>query len=169
MSSITHVKYPCHRLSCKHRNASKKQILVFYLELSWIVCVELIIEFSAASVIHSQGDWDERTCSTHENRTENRILVGQPEGRPKHRWQYNIKLIFRKLDVDWMAQGSVQWWTFVIAFEFYNRKFLNQLNNYQHFQEDLHHEILLSRAEHQIRLSSIPTDVCCYEGRQKVN
>jgi hypothetical protein len=50
-------------------------------------------------------------------------LVGRPEGkrplgRPRHRWEDNIKLHLREIGIDgvsWiqLAQGRVQWWAVV--------------------------------------------------------
>jgi hypothetical protein len=53
-----------------------------------------------------------------------RVLVGtsegkRPLGRPRHRWEFNIKLYLRVLGIDgtnWgilLAQDRVQWWAFV--------------------------------------------------------
>jgi hypothetical protein len=52
-----------------------------------------------------------------------RVLVGKPEGkgplgRPRHRWEDNIKLDFKEIGVDganwiWLAQDRVQWQAFV--------------------------------------------------------
>jgi hypothetical protein len=52
-----------------------------------------------------------------------RVLVGRPEGkrplgRPRHRWEDNIKMDLREIGVDganWilLAQDRVQWWAFV--------------------------------------------------------
>jgi hypothetical protein len=52
-----------------------------------------------------------------------KVLVGRPEGkrplgRPKHRWEDNIKMDIRETGVDvvkWiqLAQDRVQWWAFV--------------------------------------------------------
>jgi hypothetical protein len=52
-----------------------------------------------------------------------RILVGKPEGkgplgRPRHRWEGNIKLDFREIGINganWirLAQDRVQWRVFV--------------------------------------------------------
>jgi hypothetical protein len=54
-----------------------------------------------------------------ENRNACRILVGKPEGkrslgRPRHRWEDNIKIHFRDIgfgDVDWidLARDGDQW------------------------------------------------------------
>ena len=54
-----------------------------------------------------------------------RVLVGKPEGkrplgRPRRRWEDNIKTIFRKCDVggmDWieLAQDRDRWWALVKA------------------------------------------------------
>jgi hypothetical protein len=52
-----------------------------------------------------------------------KILVGNPEGtkplgRPRHRWEDNIKMDLREIgfgDVDWihLAQDRAQWWALV--------------------------------------------------------
>jgi transposase len=62
------------------------------------------------------------TCSTHggeEGRGVYRILVGRPEGerplgRPRRRWEDNIKMDLREIGIDgvnWiqLAQDRVQW------------------------------------------------------------
>jgi hypothetical protein len=51
------------------------------------------------------------------------LLFGKPEGkrplgRPRHRWEVNIKLDFREIGINgpnwiWLAQDRVQWWAFV--------------------------------------------------------
>jgi hypothetical protein len=51
------------------------------------------------------------------------VLVGRPEGkrpvgRPRRRWEDNIKMNLREIGIDganWiqLAQDRVQWWTFV--------------------------------------------------------
>jgi hypothetical protein len=52
-----------------------------------------------------------------------RVLVGRPEGkrplgRPRHRWEDNIKMDLREIGnygPNWiqLAQDRVQWWAFV--------------------------------------------------------
>ena len=52
-----------------------------------------------------------------------RVLVGRPEGkrplgRPRHRWEYNIKMDLREVGIgggDWMelAQDRDRWWALV--------------------------------------------------------
>jgi hypothetical protein len=52
-----------------------------------------------------------------------RVLIGRPEGkrplgRPKHRWEDNIKMDLREIGIDgtnWirLAEDRVQLWTFV--------------------------------------------------------
>jgi len=60
------------------------------------------------------------TCGTHgEGRGAYRVLVGRPEGkrplgRPRRRWEGNMKMDLREADsegVDWihLAQDRVQW------------------------------------------------------------
>jgi hypothetical protein len=60
-----------------------------------------------------------RACSTHEKRNAYRISVGKTEGkrplgRPRHRWEGNIKVYLRDIGLvgmDWvdLAQGRDQW------------------------------------------------------------
>jgi hypothetical protein len=62
------------------------------------------------------------TCGTH-GRGVYRVLVGRPEGnrplgRPRHRWEDNIKMDIREIGingVNWiqLAQDRVQWRAFV--------------------------------------------------------
>jgi hypothetical protein len=62
------------------------------------------------------------TCGTH-GRGVYRVLVGRPEGmrplgRPRRRWEDNIKMDLRELGIDganWirLAQDRVQWRAFV--------------------------------------------------------
>jgi hypothetical protein len=57
-----------------------------------------------------------------EGRSVYRVLVGRlkgkrPQGRPRHRWEVNIKLDLREIGIDevnwiWLAQDWVQWWAF---------------------------------------------------------
>jgi hypothetical protein len=52
-----------------------------------------------------------------------RILVGRPEGkrplgRPRHRWEDNIKMDLREIEINeanwiWLVQDRVCWWAFV--------------------------------------------------------
>jgi hypothetical protein len=64
------------------------------------------------------------TCGTHgEGRGVYRVLIGRPEGkrplgRPRRRWEDNIKIDLRKIGFDganwiWLAEGRVQWRAFV--------------------------------------------------------
>jgi hypothetical protein len=66
-------------------------------------------------------DW---TCGTHgEGRGVYRVLIGRPKGkrplgRPRSRWEDNIKLDLREIGIDganWIqpAQDRVQWRAFV--------------------------------------------------------
>jgi len=58
------------------------------------------------------------TCGTHGERSVYRILIGRPEGkrplgRTKHRWEDNIKMDLREIEIDgsnWikLAQEVVQ-------------------------------------------------------------
>ncbi|KAJ4443541.1 hypothetical protein ANN_05214 [Periplaneta americana] len=67
-----------------------------------------------------------RTCSTYgESRNAYRVLVGRPEGKrplgkPRRRWEDNIKMDLREVrydDRDWinLAQDRDQWWAYVRA------------------------------------------------------
>jgi hypothetical protein len=67
-----------------------------------------------------------RECSTHvEERNPYRILVGKPEGkrpvgRPRHRWDENIKMDLRKtgfgvMDCNHLAEGRDLWRALVDA------------------------------------------------------
>jgi hypothetical protein len=64
------------------------------------------------------------TCGTHgEGKGAYRVLVGRPEGkrplgRPRRRWENNIKMDLREIGIDganWirLAQDRVQWRAFV--------------------------------------------------------
>jgi hypothetical protein len=79
------------------------------------------------------------------------ILVRQSEGkrplgRPRHRWEDNIKMIIEEIGcdgVDWiqMTQDKVQWQAFVntgnkSSGSMKGREFLHQLSNYQFFKKD---------------------------------
>jgi hypothetical protein len=60
-------------------------------------------------------DW---TCGTHEGRGVDRVLVGRPEsrrplGRPRRRWEDNIKMDLMEIGIDeakwiYLAQDRVQ-------------------------------------------------------------
>jgi hypothetical protein len=60
-----------------------------------------------------------RACSTHGEKNEYRILVRKPEenrplGRPRHRWEENIKMDLKGIgwdDMDWihLAEDRNQW------------------------------------------------------------
>jgi hypothetical protein len=65
-----------------------------------------------------------RICSMHgEGRSVYRVLVGGPEGKrplgkPRHRWEDNIKMDLREIWIDganWiqLTQDDVQWQVFV--------------------------------------------------------
>jgi hypothetical protein len=63
-------------------------------------------------------------CGTHgEGRRVYRVLVGRTEGkrplgRPRRRWEDNIRMDLREIGIDevnWirLARNRVQWWNFV--------------------------------------------------------
>jgi hypothetical protein len=67
--------------------------------------------------------WAGHVARIEEGRGVYRILVGRPEGkrplgRPRHRWEDNIKMDLREIGIDganWirLAQDRVQWQAFV--------------------------------------------------------
>jgi hypothetical protein len=67
--------------------------------------------------------WAGHVACMGEGRGVYRVLVGRPKGmrplgRPRHRWEVNIKLDLREIGIDganWiqLAQDRVQWWAFV--------------------------------------------------------
>jgi hypothetical protein len=74
-------------------------------------------------VIKSRIRWAGHVARMGEGRDVYRVLVGRPEGkrpvgRPKRRWEANIKMDLRKIGIDgtnWirLAHDRVQWWTCV--------------------------------------------------------
>jgi hypothetical protein len=69
--------------------------------------------------------WAGHVAGMGEGRGAYRVLVGRPEGkrslgRPKRRWEDNIKMDLREIGIDganWirLAQDRVRWWVFVNA------------------------------------------------------
>jgi hypothetical protein len=67
--------------------------------------------------------WAGHVARVGEGRAVYRVLVGRPEGkrplgRPRRRWENNIKMDLREIDIDganWiqLAQDRVQWWAFL--------------------------------------------------------
>jgi hypothetical protein len=67
--------------------------------------------------------WAEHVARMEEGRGVYRVLVGRaevkrPMGRPRSRWEDNIKMDVREIGIDgtnWirLAQDRVQWWPFV--------------------------------------------------------
>jgi transcription termination factor 2 len=67
--------------------------------------------------------WAGHVARMEEGRGVYRVFIGRPEGerplgRPRRRWEDNIKLDLREMGVDganWiqLAQDRVQWWAFV--------------------------------------------------------
>jgi hypothetical protein len=79
-----------------------------------------------------------------------RILVAKAEGkrplgRPRRRWEDNIKVDLREIGIDWVnwvrqAQDRVQWWAFVntvmnFRFRKESRLLFDKLSDYQLFEE----------------------------------
>jgi hypothetical protein len=74
-------------------------------------------------VIKSRMRWAGHVARMGEGRGVYRVLVGRPEGkrplgRPRRRWDDNIKMDLREIGIDganWirLAQDGVQWWAFV--------------------------------------------------------
>jgi hypothetical protein len=67
--------------------------------------------------------WAGHVACREEGRGVYSVLVGRPEGRrplgrPRRRWEDNIKMDLREIGIDWanwirLAQDRVQWRTFV--------------------------------------------------------
>jgi hypothetical protein len=67
--------------------------------------------------------WAGHVARMGESRDVFRVLVGRPEGRrplgrPRRRWEDNIKMDLREIGIDvanWirLVQDRVQWWAFV--------------------------------------------------------
>jgi hypothetical protein len=67
--------------------------------------------------------WAGHVAHMGERRGVYRVLVGKPKGkrplgRPRHRWEENIKMDLREIGIDgvnwiWLPQDWVQWWVFV--------------------------------------------------------
>jgi hypothetical protein len=67
--------------------------------------------------------WAGHVAHMGEGRGAYRDLVGRPEGkrplgRPRHRWEDNIKRDLGEIGINganwiWLAQDRVQWWAFV--------------------------------------------------------
>jgi hypothetical protein len=67
--------------------------------------------------------WAGHVARVGERRGVYRVLVGRPEGkrqlgRPRRRWEDNIKMNLREIGIDganWiqLAQNRVQWWAYV--------------------------------------------------------
>jgi hypothetical protein len=90
------------------------------------------------------------TCGTHgEGRGAYRVLVGRPEdkrplGRPRRRWEDNIKMDLGEIGIDranWiqLAQDRVQWRAFVntvmnLRFPKESGIFFDELSNNQLFE-----------------------------------
>jgi hypothetical protein len=84
-----------------------------------------------------------------------RVLVGRPEGkrplgRPRNKWEYNIKMDLRKIGIDggtgfsWLGIG-VQWWAFVntvmsLRFHKESGMFFDKLSD-SFSNNILHHEV----------------------------
>jgi hypothetical protein len=85
-----------------------------------------------------------------------RVLIGKPKskrplGRPRHRWEDNIKMDLREIGIDganWiqLAQDRVQQWAFVnlvVNFGFHkeSRILFDKLSDYQLSKNILHYEV----------------------------
>jgi hypothetical protein len=94
--------------------------------------------------------WAGHVARVGEGRGVYRVLVGRPEGkrplgRPRRRWEDNIKMDLREIRIEganWiqLAQDRVQWRAFVstvTTFEFHkeSRQLSDKVNDYQLFME----------------------------------
>jgi hypothetical protein len=66
--------------------------------------------------------WAGHVVNMGEGRGMYRVLVGKPEGkrplgRPRHRWEDNIKIDLQEVGMDWikLAQDRDRWWALVNA------------------------------------------------------
>jgi hypothetical protein len=64
--------------------------------------------------------WAGHVARIGERRGVYRFLVGKPEGRPRHRWEDNIKMDLQEVgygDLDWtdLAEGRDRWRALVNA------------------------------------------------------
>jgi hypothetical protein len=67
--------------------------------------------------------WAGHMACMLEGRGAYRVLVGRPKGkrplgRPRHRWEDNIKMDLRETGINganwiWLAPDRVQWWAFL--------------------------------------------------------
>jgi hypothetical protein len=62
--------------------------------------------------------WAENVARMGEGRGVYRVLFGRPEGRTRRKWEDNIKMDLREIEIDganwiWLAQDRIQWWAFV--------------------------------------------------------
>jgi hypothetical protein len=74
-------------------------------------------------VIKSRMRWAGHVACVGEGRGAYRVLVGRPKGkrllgRPRFRWEDNIKMVLREIGIDganwiWLAQDRVRWRAFV--------------------------------------------------------
>jgi hypothetical protein len=88
--------------------------------------VELHRLYSSPNIVReikSRLRWAEHMAHMRVGKGVYRVLVGRPEGkrplgRPKHRWEDNIKLVLKEIKIDranyiQLAQVKVQWWACV--------------------------------------------------------
>ncbi|KDR19299.1 hypothetical protein L798_06094 [Zootermopsis nevadensis] len=79
--------------------------------------------YSLPNIIRLRVRWAGHVACMGENRNAYRVLVGKPNGkrplgRPRHRWEDNIKMgliEIRCIGMDWiyLGQDRGQWWIFV--------------------------------------------------------
>jgi hypothetical protein len=89
--------------------------------------VELHSLYSSPNIVRAiksrRMKWAGQVAHTGEGRGVYRVLIGRPEGkrplgRPRHRWEDNIKMDLRETGIkgtNWiqLAQDRVQWWACV--------------------------------------------------------
>jgi hypothetical protein len=93
-----------------------------------IIFVSLVLRHQMMDKVHKHNSFNTNTPSSESYRSEGRgvyrVLVGRrpggkrPLGRPKRRWEDNIKMDLREIGIDgtnWLqlAQVRVQWRAFV--------------------------------------------------------
>jgi len=80
----------------------------------YLICHWLTIEFGVQVIKSRRMRWAGHVAHMGETRGVYRVLVGKPEGkrpleRPRHRWEYNIKMDLQEVGcggMDWIELGQ---------------------------------------------------------------
>jgi hypothetical protein len=92
-----------------------------YIMMNFIACILWVIKSRMMMMMMMM--WAGHVACMGEGRGAYKVLVGRPKGkrplgRPRHRWEDNIRMDLRETrinGVNWiqLAQDRVQWWAFV--------------------------------------------------------